>query len=681
MQTNAGREHKIDCGLEELGKIDLVAVHGAKNADYQEWKQAIKRYHYLGHGKLYGRQLRYLIKSSKYGLLGALSFSSAAWKLKCREQWIGWQEEDRKKNLDKVICNSRFLILPYVQVKNLASNILARSMRRVQADWNDRYRVKPLMVETFVESGRYKGTCYEAANFSKVGQTAGRGRQDRYNQRNKPVKAIYLYPLEACAKKLLGGEKRLENTKTDRALDWAQIEFASAKLGDERLNKRLLIIARDFYGAPTSNIPQASRNRAKAKAAYRFFGNQDVTMEKILGAHYEATKVRMAQEPIVLAVQDSTSLNYAGHPQTEGLGPIGTISKNIGLIVHDTMVFNLEGTPLGLLNVQCWAREPKDFGKAQARRELKTEDKESVKWLKSFAAAVSAREKCPGTKIISVGDREADIYDLFKLAEKNAGRAELLIRAQHNRQTVNEAGYVWDLLKASPIQGKQIIRIPRKGNKVAREAELTIRYSEVELKAPRHGLAKGSVKLWAIYAEEEKAPAGRTGLKWMLLTTLVINSFEAATEKLEWYSKRWGIEIYHRTLKSGCKIEDRQLGKAERIEGCLAVDMVIAWRIYYLTKLGREVPEIPCNVFFEEAEWKALVAYKTGNPIAPQQAPTLKAAARLVAEIGGFLGRKSDGEPGTETMWRGMQTLDGITIMWKIMNQKLASNSPPGFVQ
>jgi hypothetical protein len=557
----------------------------------------------------------------------------------------------------------------------------AKSLKQVKEDWRDQYQVKPVLVETFVESGRYKGTCYEAANFSKVGQTAGRGRQDRYSQKDKPVKEIYLYSLQADAKKLLGGDKTPEKGLSDKAVDWAETEFQKAKLGDERLNNRLLIIARDFYGSPTYNIPQASGSRAKAKAAYRFFDNEGVSMEKILESHYEATKDRMSQEPVVLAVQDSTSLNYARHPHTEGLGPIGSISEKIGLMVHDTMVFNLEGTPLGLLNVQCWARDQKEFGKAEKRRELKTKDKESVKWLKSFAAAVEAHEKCPETKIISVGDREADIYDLFKLAENSAGKAELLIRAQHNRQTANEAGYVWDQLKAGPMQGKQLIRVPRKGNVAAREAELTVRYSEVELKAPRNGQSKGSVKLWAIYAEEENAPAHTTGLKWMLLTTLAINSFEAAIEKLEWYSKRWGIEIYHRTLKSGCQIEERQLGHAERIESCLAVDMVIAWRIHHLTKLGREVPEVPCSVFFEEAEWKAMVAYKTGNPIAPSQPPTLKAAVRMPAEIGGFLGRKGDGDPGTVTIWRGMQTLDGISSMWKIMNLKPATHSPPGFVQ
>ena len=176
--------------------------------------------------------------------------------------------------------------------------------------------------------------------------------------------------------------------------------------------------------------------------------------------------------------------------------------------------------------------------------------------------------------------------------------------------------------------------------------------------------------IFAIVAEEIEAPEGVEGLKWILLTTCDVKTFEQAVEKLRWYCIRWGIEIYHRTLKSGCKIEQRQLGSAERIESCLAIDMVVAWRIYHLTKLGREVPDMPCTVFFEDAEWKALVAYKTQNPIPPEKPLTLREAIHMAASLGGFLGRKSDGEPGTQTLWLGLQRLDDITEMWKVFMSK-----------
>ena len=163
----------------------------------------------------------------------------------------------------------------------------------------------------------------------------------------------------------------------------------------------------------------------------------------------------------------------------------------------------------------------------------------------------------------------------------------------------------------------------------------------------------------------------------MLLTTWPVAEFDQAVEKLGWYAKRWGIEVYHRTLKSGCKIEERQLGQADRIEACLAVDLVVAWRIHYLTKLGRDTPDVPCTVYFEETEWKALVAYIKQDPVPPDKPPTLREATRMVAGLGGFLGRKSDGDPGTKSLWIGLQRLDDLAGMWRVLMAYTQSNRKP----
>ncbi|HDH10934.1 MAG TPA: IS4 family transposase, partial [Nitrospirae bacterium] len=211
-------------------------------------------------------------------------------------------------------------------------------------------------------------------------------------------------------------------------------------------------------------------------------------------------------------------------------------------------------------------------------------------------------------------------------------------------------------------------------------AELEIRFAEVKLKPPQGKKELGELSVFAIVAEEIDVHEGVQGLRWILLTTCEVRRFEQAIEKLQWYCLRWGIEIYHRTLKSGCKIEQRQLGSAERIETCLAIDMVVAWRIYHLTKLGRETPDVACTVFFEDTEWKALVAYKTQNPIPPEKPPTLREAMHMVASLGGFLGRKSDGEPGTQTLWLGLQRLDDMTGMWKVFMSRYelySLRSPP----
>lgn len=657
----------VESTIDGLG---IIAIREVKRGDRDlscTWNAIMDKYHYLGSGKLCGAQIRYIIESERYGIIGGMSFNSASWKLAPRDRWIGWSEDARKKHLEKVVNNSRFLIIPHVKVPNLASHVLSKSIRQLAKDWQERYKIEPVLLETFVEHDRFKGTSYRAANWEHVGETKGRGRNDSGNKKGLPVKDIYLYPLQRNACKILcdGAEPLVEEKKAPA--DWAEEEFGGAELGDQRRVKRLEEIARDFYARPEGSVPQSCQSRAKAKAVYRFFDNRNISMEKILEPHYESTLCRIRKEKVVLAAQDTTSLNYSAHPATENLGLIGSTKEGpIGLLVHDTMAFNLEGTPLGLLDVQSWARNPADFGKKHDRHKLPIEQKESNKWLKSFHAVQAAQKRCKDTQLVSVGDREADIYELFHAALQDPHGPKLLVRASRNRLLSEEQDKLMEYVAGQPLSGTRVVAVPRKGKQRAREAVLEIRYTKVKLKAPRSKADGEDITIWAVLSQEVGAPQGVTPLKWLLLTTIEIHSFEQASEMLSWYCIRWGIEVYHRTLKSGCKIEERQLGNADRIETCLAIDMVIAWRIYHLTKLGREIPNVPCTIFFEEAEWKALVAYKTRNSMPPKKTPTLREAMRMIASLGGFLGRKSDGEPGTKSLWIGLQHLDVMTEMWKI---------------
>ena len=395
-------------------------------------------------------------------------------------------------------------------------------------------------------------------------------------------------------------------------------------------------------------------------------------MDALLEPHIEATQQRIRKENIVLAVQDTTSLDYSTHPATQDLGPISSYPNGIiGLIVHDTMAFSVEGTPLGLLDVQCWARNGEEFGKKHRRKKLPIEQKESRKWLRSFRHLDQVQQQCPDTTLVSVGDREADIYELFHLALEKPSGPKLLVRAEQDRLLADGQGHLWAQVQQQACTGIQRLHMPRRQQRAARQADLEIRFAEVQLQPPHSKASYGCLKLWAVLAQERNAPTGIEALEWMLLTTCRVESFDDAIEKLTWYTKRWCIEVYHRTLKSGCKIEERQLGVANRIEACLAIDMVVAWRVYHLTKLGREVPDVPCTVFFEDAEWIALTAFLTQNPIPPSEPPSLREAIRMVASLGGFLGRTGDGEPGTKSLWLGLQRLDDITATAKIFNPNL----------
>jgi hypothetical protein len=677
--------------LSQMQPVELIPVGSGHSQSARQCRHLLERFHPLG-ARLCGCQIRYLIGCPQ-GVLGVLTFSAASRRLQARDQWIGWDDVTRAENLHRIVNNSRFLIRPEVEVKHLASHVLALAIRRLPDDWEERYGYRPWLLESFVEKAKYRGSSYRAANWIELERTtAGRGRNDRHRKAEQTAKRIFVYPLLENSRSLLCQWPQIPRLARAQPRprpqpdpqDWAEEEFWRADLGDERLCKRLMVIARDFYARPQGSVPQScDGHRARTKAAYRFFDHAQVRMKAVLDSHYAATAARVAQHPVVLAAQDTTSLNYSTHPATENLGPIGTDPDGaIGLLVHDTMAFNLEGTPLGLLDVQSWARDPSQFGKKHQRRQLPFEAKESVKWLRSLEAVEQVQKQCPQTRIVSMGDREADIYELFVWATEKPGRPHLLVRAEHNRRVQQEHKNLWEQMAAQPVAGIKEVRLPRRAHRAARTAALEVRFGAVELRAPKTRARLPNVPVWAVWAREAGAPPGVEPVQWMLLTTLRVENFDQACEKLDWYTRRWGIEVFHRTLKSGCQIETRQLGHADRIEACLAIDMVVAWRIFHLTKLGRETPDVPCTVYFEEIEWQALVGFIRKDPIPPAKPPSLREAMRLAASLGGFLGRKGDGEPGTQTLWLGLQRLDDIAEAWKVfsgmLNHTVSSNRTYG---
>ena len=349
-------------------------------------------------------------------------------------------------------------------------------------------------------------------------------------------------------------------------------------------------------------------------------------MEVILRTHLAATIDRIKEHQVVLAVQDTTSLNYTAHA-AEGMGPINNTSRDkaVGILLHNTMAFSEEGLPLGLLNVQCIIRDAENQQKSKERRQLPIEEKESNKWLIGYEAAAEAQKASPATQVIVVGDREADIYELFRKAAKAENGPKLLIRAERTRNRKVENQYLWDRIKQQEVAGYQEIYVPGKGSRPARTARMEVKYLNFELKPPKDKQKLEAIKICAVYTKEvNNAPEIKEPLEWMLLTTVATNSFEDACARINQYAKRWGIEVYHRTLKSGCRIEDRRLCTEKNLEACLAIDFVIAWRIYWLTILGRETPEIPCDVFLSEDEWKVLCACASKKKFQPERCPRLE---------------------------------------------------------
>jgi len=688
-RTQLNVPSKLEGSVKELRGLKLVLVSSKDRELDRQWKKLVATHHYLGYRPLCGAQLRYLIVC-EHGYVGALGFSAAALYLRARDRWIGWSHPARQCHLPKVVANSRFVIARQVKVANLASKILAMAQKRLAEDWQQAYGYRPLLLETYVESKRFGATSYRAANWIHVGKSRGRGRQDREHREKKPIKDIYLYPLVPdCQKRLCEepGPARLSPkpcTKPPKPpRDWAEQEFGHVRLRDRRHRKRLFTVARDFYAQPGANIPQACQSRAKTKAAYRLFEHKAVKMDAILVSHYHATMERIAREQIkvVLAVQDTTSFNYDTHADMEGLGPINThVDGAQGILLHDTMAYSTEGIAMGLLDIQVWARNPQQFGKSATRAQRPIEQKESFKWLKSFqGAARLQRQLGAATTVVSVGDREADVYELFLLAQSDPANPKLLVRAEQDRRVQNTAAKLWPYMESQAVAGQRVLHLPRRKGRAARHCVLEVRFARVELRSPKRNPALDPLSLWAVYVTEVDPPSPKEAIEWMLLTTLEVTSFEQAVEKIDWYNKRWGIEEYHRTLKSGCRIENRQLGDRTVWQNCLAIDLVVAWRIEHIKKLSRTRPQAPCSIAFEEHEWQALLAFKRPDQPLPSTAPNLREITRLTAELGGFLGRKGDGEPGSTTLARGLQRLQDIATAFLIFKQHhpLHQATPP----
>jgi hypothetical protein len=448
--------------------------------------------------------------------------------------------------------------------------------------------------------------------------------------------------------------------------DWVIDEFARAALPDQRHRRRLQRIATAFAQKPTAPIPQACNSPAEAKATYRFVENDAIIPAVIRESHHQATVQRVGAHPIILAVQDTTVLNYSTHPCTEGLGPICHTRRTIGLLVHSTLAITPAGQPLGFLHNAVRARDR--HARVSSRERRKLADKESYKWVESLTACQAVAPRCPDTMLVNITDREGDLYELFVQALRvpERGRVELLVRARHDRKLAEGSATLWQQVAHQPVAATLQVRVGRHGDHPSRLASLNLRFCAVQLKAPKRKAEQPSLRLWAIQAQEVPPPQGTTPILWQLLTTLPVTSAAEAIERVGWYAQRWQIEVIHKVLKSGCQVEQRQMETAQRLERALSIDLVVAWRILALCKAARELPDDPISDWLPAAQWQTLWCYVHQRTTVPKRSPPVRQAVRWIAQLGGFLGRKSDGEPGTTTLWRGLQQLEAMTKMWEL---------------
>ena len=658
--------------LEEIEGLEVVQV--GSRAERRTWNTLIAHEHPQGITTFAGCQIYYLVRSA-HGILAAAGFSAAALRLAVRDRWMNWSEGQRQAHLHRVVGLNRFLIRPGVVCAHFASHVLGRVLRRLPRDFEARYGYRPWLVETFV-SPPWSGRSLLAANFLRLGQTAGRGRQDVGNSRATVPKWVYVYELDRKWRRRLGVDfvDHAPSLRLGEGLsraDWAGNEFGGARLGNRRRSDRLVKSASLLAEYPGQAICGNGRSdRAAVDGFYRFIekaAEHGIDVDAILAPHRERSTRRMRSQRTVLAIQDGTDLNFSGRPGCEGLGVIGhnqTSARTPGLHLHATLAVTGSGLPLGVL--RC------EFEAPPGGRKKPGQLPKSHRWLRGFDDTLAAADGLTGrTRVIAVMDREADCFLLFDHQRRHR-RVDLLVRARHDR-CLDGSTKLFAALRSKPVEGSIDIDIDRitprqksgkaiRAGRSARMARCNLQYGSFLLAATIKEARP--LTLQAVQVTETDPPEDEDPVKWTLLTSLPVDSAEAAREVIGFYLNRWKIEDYFRILKSGCRVEYLAFRTADRLTCAIAINAVIAWRIQLMTLLGREAPHNDPHLMFTDEEITFLRDYARAYGQPPPE--NLGAAVHLVAMFGGYQARKHDPEPGAQIMWRGQERLSAATIAYEV---------------
>jgi GNAT superfamily N-acetyltransferase len=652
------------------GKIAGLRLHliqkQAEPAHWM-WNRLMAREHPLGSRPLVGAQLRYLVEC-ELGILGAFGFGPAAFHLECRDLWIGWSAAARQAHRGQVIGLSRFLLRPGLTCANLASCCYGLVLKQVAVDWRARYGIKPLLVETYVERARHEGRSLAAANWRRLGQSKGRGRDDPQRQASQSLKDVWVYELHPKARVLL--QTRPVAVLPPRSVfsaatqdRWAEEEMSGVELGDERLNQRVAAMLKARWERPGHSFYCSFDSAAQTKGAYRLVESDrlEIHLQSLLAPHQQQSARRMAAEKLVLLAQDTTAMSHNSHQATRGLGSLGEENSR-GFFLHSLQAFRLDGIPLGTAWAESWARP--QASQSAHRNEQSVDEKESARWIRAMQAAAELARQMPKTRLIVCGDRESDIYELYDQKQAAPSNVELLVRLQHNRG-LTDGTSLEGTLAAAALGGTMGVRVPRRQNRPERQAVLELRWCKVEIKPPAVALKKSwpALSLYVLEAREVGAPKGADPIQWRLLSTWPIVSLKMARRIVRWYALRWGIECWHKVLKTVCGAERHQMRERAALERALALDMVVAWRVLLLARMGKERPKLPADLFYTSQELDILELKKKELPsycAAGVGKLSVLQANILVAMLAGFWARKSEGYPGPKLLAEGLRILQAV---------------------
>jgi hypothetical protein len=436
---------------------------------------------------------------------------------------------------------------------------------------------------------------------------------------------------------------------------WAEQVAGACVLPDRRLNRRLSAIIADALNRPNASIPQATGGDAgQAKGTYRFYQNGRVTGAELNAGIGRETAERCLAYPVILAIQDTTTLNLTGLQVVEELGPLDGRSAARGLYLHSTLALTETGEVVGVLDQQSWARPPR------GTRATREGEKERAKWLYGMEQAQQILSETAGDRpvprLIHVMDREGDTYAVM-MAIEDAGDSAV-IRSAQNRRVVDPLATAHATIRNQPIQAHTPVAVPRHGDQPERVALVEVRSMTVTLTPDRANYPHAWPMTWNLVEVWEPAPpADVEPLHWLLWTRESIATIEDTLQVVNYYACRWKIEEFHLVLKSGCQVETLRLETWERLEKAVRVNSAVAARIVFLRDQARTTPEAPALEVLKPEEVKVLVNHFGKKKPLPIEDVTIRQATLWIGRLGGHLNRKKDGMPGVRTLWRGLQAL------------------------
>lgn len=474
---------------------------------------------------------------------------------------------------------------------------------------------------------------------------------------------------------------------------WASQNFADCQLGDKRLNRRALEIGQVLVLGFGQALSMLFKEENPLKRAYEFLANSKAQFDKLTQPHRENTAREVQTLSVVLAVGDTTYLDYKSiKAKREGYGPIGNGGN--GLILHTTLAVEPEmGQSLGLLWQKLWHRQSnakppanetlkhkkiRQAAERKAARSKPFEEKESYRWVEALMAVEKQFQKVEKhlqqakkqlaetserlgqkTRIIHIFDREGDISEVFDQV-RQMERTGVVVRAAHDRSLdSNTARRLWEHLSAQPIQFYQEVRLPETAKRSAHTAKLAVRFCPVQLRSPHRLENQDPFGVYAVYAQEIDPPEGEEAVSWMLLTTESVTSAAGAATILRWYTYRWHVEEYHKILKSGCKAESYRLA-ATSMEALLGFLTVIAAELLQITYLHRTQPEATAETVLSPVQLDVLKASSSKLP----KVFTVAWAVEAVARLGGYLEHRRKTPIGIQVLWRGWLKLASMSEGW-----------------